>query len=92
MNFAINSDAISNDFLTAVILGLEWGIDTFELKRINQKRIPDINKEEINYIKSTLLDKQVKICSISPGIFKSSLTMSDIESETNKLYKILETM
>jgi len=90
MSFAINSDAISNDFLTAVILGLEWGIDTFELKRVNQKRIPDINKEEINYIKSTLVDKQVKICSISPGIFKSPLTISDIESETNKLYKSIE--
>lgn len=90
MNFAINSDAISNDFLTAVILGLEWGIDTFELKRINQKRIPDINKEEINYIKSTLAEKEVNICSISPGIFKSSLTTKEIESETNKLYKSID--
>lgn len=90
MNFAINSDAISNDFLTAVTLGLEWGIDTFELKRVNQKRIPNINRDEINYIKSTLRDKQVKICGLSPGVFKSPLTTQDIERESKDLYKTIE--
>lgn len=90
MNFAINSDAISNDFLTAVTLGLEWGIDTFELKRVNQKRIPNISKEEISYIKSTLRDKKVEICALSPGTFKSPLTFFDIERESQSLYKTFE--
>ena len=90
MNLAINSDAISNDFLTAVTLGLEWGIDTFELKRVNQKRIPDINRHEINYIKSTKHEKHIEICALSPGVFKSPLTPMDIERESKNLYNTFE--
>ena len=90
MTFAINSDAISNDFLTAVTLGLEWGLDTFELKRVNQKRVPNLNRDEINYIKSTINNKNINISALSPGLFKCDFNQENIVKETASFLNTLE--
>ena len=85
MKLAINTDAISQDFETAVILALEWGIDCFELKRIHHKRVPDIARDEIKIIKSVLHSKEVKLCSLAPGLFKCVLDAASIVEENKKL-------
>lgn len=85
MKLAINTDAISQDFETAVILALEWGIDRFELKRIHHKRVPDVTADEIKIIKSIINAKQVKLCSLAPGLFKSRLDAKFIIEENRKL-------
>ena len=90
MKLAINTDAISQDFETAVILALEWGIDCFELKRIHQKRIPDVTADEIKIIKSVIHHKQVELCSLAPGLFKCRLDANAIIEEYKKLDQSLD--
>ncbi len=73
MKLAIATDAISADFETAVLLGLEWGIEHFELKRIHQKRIPDIADEEVQLVQKILEANAVTLSTLSPGFFKLPL-------------------
>lgn len=81
MKLAINTDAISADFETAVLLGLEWGIEYFELKRVHGRRIPDITKDEIAGIERTLKTHQVSLSSLAPGLFKVPLEDEAIAAE-----------
>lgn len=73
MKISINTDAISQDFETAVLLGLEWGIEYFELKRLYGKRIPDINDDEVHLVQKVLHENEVKLSSLAPGLFKIPL-------------------
>ena len=82
MKLAINTDAISQDFETAVLLGLEWGIEYFELKRMFGKRMPDITVDEINLVKKVLRDNEVTLSSIAPGLFKIPLDKELIRQES----------
>lgn len=89
MKLAINTDAISQDFETAVILALEWGIDCFELKRIHHKRVPDVTRNEVDIIKSVIRSKEVTLCSLAPGLFKIPLEPHSIAEEQGRLEQSL---
>lgn len=82
MKLAINSDAISQDFETAVLLGLEWGIEYFELKRIHGRRVPDITEEEIRGVEKVLQQNAARLSSIAPGLFKIPLDPKLIAQES----------
>lgn len=73
MKISINTDAISQDFETAVLLGLEWGIEYFELKRMYGKRIPDITADEVRLVRSVLDANAATLSSLAPGLFKIPL-------------------
>lgn len=73
MKIAINTDAISQDFETAVLLGLEWGVEYFELKRMYGKRMPDITDEEVRLVRSVLSANAATLSSLAPGLFKIPL-------------------
>lgn len=84
MKLAVNSDAVSQDFETAVLLGLEWGVEYFELKRMHGKRVPDITDEEVRLIQKVLRANQVTLSSLAPGLFKIPLDRELILQETGK--------
>jgi len=86
MKLAINTDAISQDFETAVLLGLEWGIEYFELKRMHGKRVPDITDEETRLIQNVLRANEATLSSLAPGLFKIPLDQNLISIETGKRF------
>lgn len=86
MKLAINSDAISQDFETAVLLGLEWGVEYFELKRVHGKRVPDITDEEVRLIQKVLRANEVTLSSLAPGLFRIPLERELISQEVSKRF------
>ena len=95
---SISVDCISADFETAILLGLEWGLEYFELKRLFGRRVPNISADEVEYIKKILNKYTVQISSISPGLFKNEIeadvSKQEIKnkvSETVKIAKQLNT-
>lgn len=90
MRIAIASDEISFDFETAVSLGMEWGIDSFELKRLNRNRIPDVEEKELKIVEDVLSSTGATLTSLSPGLFKDSLTVESVEHEIQRLDRTIE--
>jgi sugar phosphate isomerase/epimerase len=86
MKLAINTDAISQDFETAVLLGLEWGVECFELKRMYGRRMPDISDEGIKTVQSVLRANGATLSSIAPGLFKIPLDPDQIEREAGERF------
>lgn len=86
MKIAINTDAISQDFETAVLLGLEWGIEYFELKRLYGKRVPDITDDEVRLVQNVLRENEIKLSSLAPGLFKIPLDKELISREAGIRY------
>lgn len=88
MKLAIASDAISHDFETAVLLGLEWGIEHFELKRTHfRKRIGEVDSEDIDKVSEILRSHSVSVSSLSPGLFKIPLNADLIKYDIDKLFE-----
>ena len=87
---AIPTDAISMDIETSFLVGLDWGINSYELKRLFNKRLPSFEKSDIEYIKNSVKKNNTKICSLSPGIFKGKIDSSLTETEINNFDKILD--
>ena len=81
MKISINTDAISQDIETAVLLGVEWGIEYFELKRLYGRRIPDINCDEVRLVQKVLHENEVKLSSLAPGLFRIPLDKELISHE-----------
>jgi sugar phosphate isomerase/epimerase len=86
MKLAINTDAISQDFETAVLLGLEWGVEHFELKRMYGRRMPDITDDEIKTVENVLRVNGAALSSIAPGLFKIPLDPEQIVLEAGKRF------
>ena len=84
MKLAIATDAISADFETAVLLGLEWGIEYFELKRIHGRRVPDVTEDEVRMIQKVMQVNDVRLSSIAPGLFKVPLDKAQIADEEGR--------
>ena len=86
MKLAMNSDAISQDFETAVLLGIEWGIEYFELKRMYGSRIPDISDNNVKVVQKVLRDNGVCLSSLAPGLFRIPLDKELIEREAGERF------
>lgn len=86
MKLSIATDAISADFETAVLLGLEWGIEHFELKRVHHKRVPDITDDEVRIVENLLRDNAVTLSSLAPGLFKIPLDAEQIALEAGRRF------
>ncbi len=87
MKLSIATDAISADFETAILLGLEWGIEYFELKRVHHKRVPDITEDEVRIVQNVMRINSVRLSTLSPGLFKVPLESEQIAAEMEKLDK-----
>jgi sugar phosphate isomerase/epimerase len=88
LKLAIATDAISHDFETAVLLGLEWGLEYFELKRVHDsRRVAEATPEDLKKVLEVLNKNTVRISSLSPGLFKASLTLENIQKELESFEK-----
>ena len=89
LKLAIPTDAISMDIETSLLIGLDWGISHYEIKRLFNKRLPTFDKSDVEYIKRSIKKNKIKICSLSPGIFKGKIDSDTTNHEINNFYKIL---
>ena len=89
MRIAIASDEISFDFETAVSLGLEWGVECFELKRLNRKRIPDVDDADLVVVGDVVKRTGATLTSLSPGLFKDPLTSEAVVREMDRFERTI---
>lgn len=73
LEIAIVSDEISRDFKKAVKIGMEWGINTYEVRELATGRIPFASDEDLKRLITTKEKLGIKINAISPGLFKCQL-------------------
>jgi sugar phosphate isomerase/epimerase len=70
LKISLVTDEVSADLETAIELGLEWGVDAFELRGIGSQRVPCFS----DYQKQRVLELReaygIHIAAISPGLFK----------------------
>lgn len=70
MHISIVTDELSGDPETAFELGLEWGVDRFELRGVYGDRVPRISDHARHRLVRAVRDFGVKITAVSPGLFK----------------------
>jgi sugar phosphate isomerase/epimerase len=74
MRLAIVTDEISQDPLSAIELGREWGIEWFELRMLLGRRFPDVDEGLLHRLCALLGDLGGHISATSPGFFKTPVT------------------
>lgn len=74
MQLSIISDGISKDFNEAIKFGVEWGIKDYEIRHLNSGRVPYVSDDEVENIIKEKEKKELNISTISPGLFKISLS------------------
>lgn len=67
---SIVTDELSGDPETAFELGLEWGVDRFELRGIHDGRVPRLDRHARQRLLRAVRGFGVTITAISPGLFK----------------------
>jgi L-ribulose-5-phosphate 3-epimerase len=85
MKLAICADEISQDFLTAVELGVDWGLRWYELRRFRSGRVPEISEGDRERILPIAKDYGVAISALSPGLFKAPLGAPEVARGLNEL-------
>ena len=85
MRLSIVSDELSDDFRTAVELGVSWGIKHFELRNAWLTRVPHLPSSGLEVIKSVVAQSGIRITAISPGIFKLPLRSKEMTRHRNEL-------
>ena len=90
MELAIASDEISFDFETAVTLGMKWGVSSFELKRIDRERVPDVPLAAIAEVERVLADTGTSLTSLAPGLFKDEFTPAEAKRELSRMDRSIE--
>jgi sugar phosphate isomerase/epimerase len=85
------SDEVSPDFREAAQHALEWGISIFEIRVLKTGRIPAVEQQELQEVKTLVREKNLTITALSPGIFKLPISQTaGLESElTSMLPKTL---
>ncbi|HMN62810.1 MAG TPA: hypothetical protein PJ988_20760, partial [Anaerolinea sp.] len=67
MKISLVTDEVSSDLETAIELGLDWGVEAFELRGIGGQRVPrfsDYQKQRVLELKETY---GIQIAAILPG-------------------------
>lgn len=70
MKISIVTDELSSDPETAFELGLEWGVDRFELRGVYDGRVPRLTPHARHRLLRAVRSFGVSITAISPGLFK----------------------
>jgi sugar phosphate isomerase/epimerase len=70
MKISIVADELSADPETAFELGLEWGVDRFELRGVHDGRVPRIPAHVRRRLERAISALGVTIEAVSPGLFK----------------------
>lgn len=77
MDIAIVTDEISADPETAFELGLEMGIEHFELRGVHNGRIPRIDSHTRVRLLRAVRDFGITVSAVSPGLFKMPLPSAE---------------
>lgn len=78
ISLGIVSDEISPDFREAVRYGTQWGISTYELRMLKTGRVPSIQADELEEVKTAVKEYGIRISALSPGIFKHPLSQHSV--------------
>ncbi len=70
MEISLITDEISADPVTAIELGVSWGVHNFELRGYFSERVPSFTHYQKDKLQETLDLYQAKVVAISPGLFK----------------------
>lgn len=70
MEISIITDEVSADFETAIELGIEWGVRSFELRGFFIDRAPNYSPYQKQFVKDALEEYEAKVIAIGPGLFK----------------------
>lgn len=70
MNIALITDEVSDDAVTSIELGSDWGIRDFELRGYYGRRVPDFSPYQQERLEEALARYGGRVISISPGLFK----------------------
>lgn len=73
MRLAIVTDEILPDPERAIALGLTWRIRDFELRRVWDRRVPDLTASQIAHLRSLRDARDIRYTALSPGVFKQPL-------------------
>jgi sugar phosphate isomerase/epimerase len=87
MKVCVITDEISSDPKVAVDLASGWGIRHFEIRRIWDRRVPDIEDFQVEQLKKILTEYGVDVAALSPGIFK--INIEDAENIERHLTETL---
>lgn len=77
MQISIVTDEMSGDPETAFELGLEWGVDRFELRGVYADRIPDLPPHARHRLLRAVREFGVTVTAVSPGLFKMPFPASE---------------
>jgi sugar phosphate isomerase/epimerase len=80
VEISLITDEISADPETAIELGVEWGVHSFEMRGYYTDRVPRFTSYQKDRLRQTLDHYQSRIIALSPGLFKFSLTGERWES------------
>lgn len=97
MHIGFVTDEITSDVEEAIRIGTSWGIRHFELRMVRERRVPDIDPQQIDALLRLRDDYDVQFTALSPGIFKGKLgdreqlehEMKSVLPETFRLAKTL---
>lgn len=67
---SIITDELSSDPETGFEIGLEWGVNHFELRGVHDRRIPRISNYSRQRLVNAVKNFGVSITTVSPGLFK----------------------
>jgi sugar phosphate isomerase/epimerase len=70
LKISLVTDEVSADLETAIELGLEWGVDAFELRGIGDRRVPNFSDYQKQRVLELIETYGISIAAISPGLFK----------------------
>ena len=86
MEIGFVTDEISRDVREAIEIGVTWGISMYELRVIEENRIPNIDGKKIKEIEKLIGKFGIQITALSPGTFKGTLQETNvIEHEINEV-------
>lgn len=81
------SDELSDDFDTAVEIGVSWQLRAYELRNAWISRVPNIAPSKINIIKRVIEEYGITITTLSPGLFKIPLRSEAMETHKGELLR-----
>ena len=85
MHLGIVTDEVNMDFERAIELCTMWGVKRFEIRQAWGKRFPNFDRDELNEIKEIRDNYGIEITSVSPGIFKTTLSSENLDYHKTSL-------
>jgi len=90
MKISAVTDEISLDIFEAVRVGVENGLDTFEIRMAFGKRASEFTKEEIESLLALKNKYGINYSCVSPGLFKTVIEYDGVEEVFGQVFEMCE--